>query len=259
MWMKVDETALDDWRIALLAQRMDATYELALLVCMRVWKRLYDRGGGPMHPDEIDAAGRRAGLGILMAECGLAESSLEGLRIRGDERAKGIAKHRVTQQDKALEMWRQRRAADNSDAAALPGHSQSISPGEAVFTLSSLRSDPDPESGSGSVVPIRDPFRDARASAEAWVEWFNRRFGRQMRVHQELVRTVKGLLSRGFSEKPDMRGVALYLKAQWSDDEKMRGHLVPSTILRPTKFAERLDLARDWDPSIWEPKEASNG
>ena len=27
----------------------------------------------------------------------------------------------------------------------------------------------------------------------------------------------------------------------------MAVHLVPSTILRPTKFAERLDMAREWD------------
>jgi hypothetical protein len=87
------------------------------------------------------------------------------------------------------------------------------------------------------------------------VEWFNRRFTRAFTASPELVKQVSALLARGYSEKPDMRGVALYLRSRWEDDEKMRGHLVPSTILRITKFAERLDAAREWDresgATIW--------
>lgn len=93
----------------------------------------------------------------------------------------------------------------------------------------------------------------ARKEAEAWLEWFNRRFTRSFQLTPELLKQVGAILGRGWSQKPDMRGVALYLRSRWQDDEAMAPHLVPSTILRISKFAERLDLAREWDRQCGSP------
>lgn len=62
---------------------------------------------------------------------------------------------------------------------------------------------------------------------------------------------VKALIARGYSEKPDIRGVALYLRSEWQDDPKMAKFLKPDSILVASKFGVRLDLAKEWSPEIW--------
>lgn len=84
----------------------------------------------------------------------------------------------------------------------------------------------------------------ARTDARDWVAWFNKAFGRQFTVNKQLIATVRTLHTRGFAYL-DMVEVATYLRTQWQDDPKMRSYLVPSTILRTEKFAERRDLARE--------------
>ena len=110
-----------------------------------------------------------------------------------------------------------------------------------------------PESGSGKS-SARAKQAEARAIAEAaaasWLEWFNRVFARSFRMTQALTKQVGALLAQGHSEKPDMRGVALYLAMRWEDKPDMAAFLVPPSILRVTKFEARLELAREWDRTV---------
>jgi len=83
------------------------------------------------------------------------------------------------------------------------------------------------------------------SEATAWVEWFDRKFGRSFRVNKQTVAQVKTLLQRKHTQR-DMRMVALFLRSRWEHDPKMREFLKPSAILRGEKFSERLDEAREW-------------
>ncbi len=90
----------------------------------------------------------------------------------------------------------------------------------------------------------------AQAEAERWVEWYNRTFGgRQFHARKGLLRDVQALLDEGATQA-QMRLVAEYLRRRWQGDQKMREHLVPSTILARTKFGERLDAARSQHPDL---------
>ena len=84
----------------------------------------------------------------------------------------------------------------------------------------------------------------AHAEARSWLAWFNKAFARQFTVNKQLIAQVRTLHARGFGYQ-DMVNVAMYLRTQWQDDPKMRAYLVPSTILRSEKFAERRDLANE--------------
>lgn len=265
--MRVEDTILDHDGLRLAAARLGCSYGDALYCLLRVWRSLYKRGGALMRAEEIDAISGCRGFAEALIAPGveLAEDTGSGIRMSGSERAERYGHFLAAQKansEVAKAMRDEKRSGSpvgtmnvvestNKVPLGLPTEvPMGVPLTVPVLYLSSLRSDPDPD--SGSVTPIRpDPYAAARVQAASWVEWFNRRFGRRLTANRELVKQVKALMALGYSEKPDMRGVALYLKYKWQDDDRMREHLIPSTILRPTRFAERLDLAREWDPAIW--------
>ena len=260
MWFRVDEEALDDPRIELVALKLGISDGDAFKACCRIWRWLYKRGGGLVPPEEIDKVSRQSGLAEQLIATGLADAHPDGLRIKGDKRADRYAAFCREQRRKSLMGRNQHLDSEsvtiktNGDPAACPPDEPPAGPIYILSSSSSGSGSPDPESGRA-----RERQAEKRAvtlaAAEAWLEWFNRRFARSFRLTPELSKLVGALLAKGYSEKPDMRGVALYMRSQWEGDEKMARFLVPSTILRPTKFAERLDLAREWDHScgdlIW--------
>jgi hypothetical protein len=259
VWFKLELSALDDPRIALLGVRLGISDGDAFKACCRVWGWLYQRGPGPMAEDEVNAVGRYSGLAEQLVSCGLAEATTEGLRIKGEERARKFADLRVLQKAKSALGVEARMAAfvmpeTNDNPPGDPGVNPRVNPDILSLDLRSGSLDQISDR-SRSLDRVAQKRHEAECAAYAWVEWFNRRFTRAFTASPELVKQVSALLARGYSEKPDMRGVALYLRSRWEDDEKMRGHLVPSTILRITKFAERLDAAREWDresgATIW--------
>lgn len=217
---------------------------------------------------DVDVVGRRAGLAEAMLGERLAELVGEGLlRINGDKRAEKYGSFLASQKAKSVLGVEARMATSVltntkvNPAGCPPGH-PGVNPDLLSLDLRSSQSLPDSQTSltlpdSGVARANQQAKRlAAQEACGSWVEWFNRRFNRSFRVTQELTKLVAALLTRGYSEKPDMRGVALYLRSRWEDDERMAPHLVPSTILRPTKFPERLDLAREWDResggNIWQ-------
>lgn len=250
MWFKVDGEALDDWRYPAMGMELGVSmYEAFWLAC-RVWRRLYKQGGGYMSARDVDAAAGRAGVAKAMLASELADETPDGLRIHGDERAAEYGRFIECQKVKSeAGVAAKVMAKTNSNPRVDPGVNPGVNP---VLYLSESGSSPDPESGKSQARARQAEARQAaQAACDAWVEWFNRRFTRSFRVTQALVKQVGAILAQGYSEKPDMRAVALYLGSRWQDDEKMAVHLVPSTILRATKFAERVDLAKEWRPDLW--------
>lgn len=245
MWFKVDGEALDDWRYARMGQELGVTMGDAFWLACHVWRRLYKRGGGYMSEAEVDGAAKRPGVARAMVVAGLATETPDGLRIRGEERAAEYGSYIASQKAKSAAGVAARVLAKTNEVPRVhPG----LNPG-----LDLSGSGSSPESGSGessqrAIAAARQVAKreEAKVAAAIWLEWFNRRFLRSFTVTQELAKQVGALLARGYTERPDMRGVALYLRSRWDQDEKMAPHLVPSTILRVTKFPERLDLAKEW-------------
>lgn len=93
------------------------------------------------------------------------------------------------------------------------------------------------------------PLIKARAETVLWVEWFNRTFGRAFTLRTDVVRAVQALLGDRHTQGA-MRLVALHLRGEWSGDPKMEVHLVPSTLLKRQRFAERLEVARQAQPAL---------
>lgn len=261
MWLRVEDSILDHDGLRLAARRMACSYGDALLMLMRVWRALYKRGGATMTTEEIDTIAGRDGFAdqIIAPGVELAVVDPGGIRMLGSDRAEKYGAYRLAQKANSELAVAAKKASvlpETFSGASVPIGTNEVPLG---IPLGSPLGYPDGNpvldlSGSGSS-GVRSPDQ-SKLAAQAWVEWFNRKFGRQMRANTELVKMVRGLMVRGYTEKPDMRGVALYLRAKWGDDEKMREHLVPSTILRPTKFAERLDLAKEWSPDLWAGDEA---
>jgi len=244
VWFQVEESAPHDPRIRLLARRLGITRGDAFLACCLVWCWLYKRGGGDeMATEEVDTVGENPGLAGAMVEVGLADPIESGVRIRGGKRAKRYAAFCALQKKRALEREAAKREqANNGAPVVLPNEHQ----GGSLSLLVSGSGSQSPERSAALARQASKRAADAAAAGE-WVEWFNRRFARAFTVTPELVKAVGALLARGYSEKPDMRGVALYLRSRWEGSDEMRHNLVPSTILRITKFPERLDLAKEWD------------
>jgi len=251
-WFKVRKAALTDWRIALLAEELGGSFGDAFHLCSTVWCRLYERGGGFMPATEVDGVARRKGLAEAMVKVGLADATPDGLRIHGDELAMQWAQFRISQKQKSIAGNEARwgNADDNKVPVGIPPGVPGASPG--ILISSSLSgSGSSPESGRAAAQARQAEKREqARVATEAWLEWFNRSFARSFRVTQALTKQVGAILAQGHTEKPDMRGVALYLGMRWEDKPEMAAFLVPPSILRPSKFEERLELAREWDRTI---------
>lgn len=88
MWFQVEDGALKDERVMLLAQELGLTYGEAFYRLCRVWAWLYKQGGQLMAPEEVDIVSEQCGLAEGMIKHRLADATPEGLRIRGDARAK---------------------------------------------------------------------------------------------------------------------------------------------------------------------------
>lgn len=256
-YFKVGKIALHDWRIRLMATEESMSFGDAFHLCCLVWCHLYERGGGTMPATEVDAVAEYLGMAKAMLSVGLADDTPEGLRIHGEERAAKFVAYRQRQRDKSIAAHRARYGKEENKELPAGSAGAEASPARITLTLSGSGSSPESGSGESSQHAIArarqaEKRELAKAATEAWVEWFNRTFARSFRVTQELSKQVGAILAQGYSEKPDMRGVALYLRSRWEDDPVMGVNLVPSTILRSTKFAERLDLAKEWGPQFWE-------
>lgn len=258
MWFRVEADALDDERIVLLAQELGVSHGDAFHACSRVWCWLYKRGAGVMRPEEIDAVARHSGFANAMLNACLAEATEHGLRVKGGKRAEAYASFRERQKAKSELAVIARTSGKNvaeHTFAHPPGNPSPLGDPD-IYLRSGSGSSGDPDSGKSTrLAKARERMAEKRererAAVESFLEWFNRTFGKAFRGSQEVTKLIGALLDRGYSEKPDMRGVALYLESRWKDDERMRDFLVPSTILRATKFQERLDLAKQWAPDIW--------
>lgn len=93
--------------------------------------------------------------------------------------------------------------------------------------------------------PKRAARDSARPEAAAWLEWFNRRFGRHFELRDEVVAAVRALRAKHFTQE-DMRLVALFKRSQWEGKADMAHLLVPATLLRVKTFGGYLDAAREW-------------
>lgn len=197
---------------------------------------------------EVDAVAERDGFAGALVESGLADVHLEGLRLKGDERAFNFAAFRIEQKRKSDLAVQARigNGKDNEVPAGLPGGDPVGHPSISISSDLDLFPDLSPESGNST-----SKAKLAREAAASWQAWFNQHFARRVEVTQALSKQVGALMARGWQENPDLRGVALYLESLWAGDAKMAQYLVPSTILRPTKFEERLALAKEWRPKHW--------
>jgi hypothetical protein len=97
-------------------------------------------------------------------------------------------------------------------------------------------------SGSRPTAAARESSDEARREAESFVAWFNHRFQRSFAVRKETVRMVKALLRDGHSQK-DLRAVAWVFGRDWDAKPDMQRYVTPGSLLRSTKFGERLDVA----------------
>jgi hypothetical protein len=128
VWFQVEETALHDRRIRLLAKRLGVTRGDAFYACCLVWCWLYKRGGDLLTAEEVDEVGELPGLGEAMALEGLADAVESGLRICGGKRARRYAAFRDLQKKRALDREAAKRAkrsdADNSAPLVPPNEHQ---------------------------------------------------------------------------------------------------------------------------------------
>lgn len=185
-----------------------------------------------------------------------AQEAVQSDRMRQSEsraRRRELANTQVTKRDVESQDVTESHARSH---AVTDGHaaSQTVTPCCAVPSLPSLNTcQAAPDAPLLRLVdsePTRAPDI-ARQQATSWLEWFNRKFQRQFRVTDEVVRMVKALNARGYRERPDMRGVALFLRDEWQDDPKMAKFLKPDSILVASKFGIRLDEAKERYPEIW--------
>jgi hypothetical protein len=93
--VNVDERALTDPRIKRLAMRLGWSPFEALGRLVHVWAYLYDREGGALHPEEVDASADREGMASTMVLVGLAQETPDGLLVAGRERAAWVADRRA--------------------------------------------------------------------------------------------------------------------------------------------------------------------
>jgi uncharacterized phage protein (TIGR02220 family) len=110
------------------------------------------------------------------------------------------------------------------------------------------------DSGSGSGSGARAKYKAraktsevsaaARAEGEAWVAWFNQRFGRQYQAGQGLLDMVEALLGRGYTQM-DMRAVAWIQHKRWAGKPDMEDYIRPSTLLRLSNFERYVIDARE--------------
>lgn len=111
--------------------------------------------------------------------------------------------------------------------------------------------------GTGAGGLVRERVSKEREQTAAFLEWFNRKWGRAFQVRPEAVRLVSRLLVSGFGQG-DMRAVAAHLAEQWGDDAKMAKYIQPSTVLTKDKFGERLDAALAANPALAAKARAMN-
>lgn len=256
MWFQIDEQALDDTRIRLLGAHLHLSFGEAFLACCRVWCWLYKQCGRDMTTEEVDVVSGHSGFAEAMERNQLAEFTPDGIRIRGDKRAKAYGAFCIRQRD----LVKRRYGKDPVTGVAITNELPPVEPGELPKAGLRVSLDLDldlPDSGSGKSSPRAiakarqaEKAEQAKVATEAWLEWFNRSFARSFRVTQALTKQVGAILAQGHTERPDMRGVALYLGMRWEGQAEMVPFLVPPSILRPSKFEERLELAREWDRTV---------
>lgn len=109
MWFQVEDSALHDERVKLLAKRLGTSFDSALVALLRVWAWLYKQGGRPLTEEEVDVTSGVPGFSAQLVECDLAEAGSDGLRIRGSARAKKYGAFRERQQKRAQEAHDKRR------------------------------------------------------------------------------------------------------------------------------------------------------
>lgn len=239
MYFQVDSKALTDERIVLLGARLGIGHSGAFYACCKVWCWLYKQCGRAMTEEEVDAVSGHSGFAKAMEQCQLADYGPEGLRIRGDSRARKYGEFCKRQ----LERIRKRFPLHDvgEDTNGIPAVEPPVIPKTGLISSGDLDLIPDSESGKSS----------PRAEAESWMAWFNQRFRRRLTVTKAVTKAIGALMVAGYREDPDLRGVALFLESQWKGDPKMDRFLVPTTILRITAFEDRLSLAREWNPKHW--------
>jgi hypothetical protein len=150
LWLKVMVSSLDDWRIAKLATKLGLDYANAHFACMRVWKRLYDRGGGVMDPDEIDAAARINGMASALLDSSLAEALAAGIRVKGEEHAEGYARFVANQSARSLNRPRKQTANSSPMSDVMSSGRQQTIRGSSAGPTAVHPADHPPSSSSSS-------------------------------------------------------------------------------------------------------------
>jgi hypothetical protein len=235
MWYQVDEDALDDVRIKRLARRLSVSHGDAFLAVNRIWRLVYRRAEAGeslvLHPEDIEAEGEIDDFTDHLLHVGLAEASLEGIRIKGDERAKKLADSNRKQADRR----RSKKTADeprcDRGATADEPRSTKCEPAYADATADEPRTNrggtelrrssptektgsgsgalfpsepPDPKSSGSSTTRARDPrpvfgpvptgSAGSRAVTDRWEERYHERAGRKPTWHERHFANLSRLL-----------------------------------------------------------------
>lgn len=145
-----------------------------------------------------------------------------------------------------------------ASAGVTDGHARSVD-GHAVSAMSPsgsdrsgpFRTDPKeeipPNPPEGGVLPgLVDEKRDrAEVETGAFVEWFNRKFGKRCQAGPYVTQVRAILKAHPKTSQEDFRLVALYARAEWAGGP-LQARLIPETLLRLQPFPRRLDIARQW-------------
>lgn len=277
MRVNVDSSSLTDPRFKLLGKALGMNHFEARGRCLYVWNECYERASERLTMDEVDALAEVDGFARAMISVGLAsfiesvvtvagvEQRIEWIRSRRKSALKGGKRTR--------EAWARRKSADLTEghmACQEAYHAEShkaqhaesplapaLAPAPALSQIPECGVSPHDALPGLEIQTVRKPD-PAREAAQSWLDWFNQRFARRFTLTQETVKQVRALLARGYLEKPDMRGVALFLRDEWQSKPEMQRYLKPMSILVAEKFGERLDEARERYPHWWE-KDAQDG
>jgi uncharacterized protein len=259
--VRIEAKAFDDARIVALGRRLGIDRFSALGRMAFIWRHCTEEETHTITLELADAVADLTGFSDACVSVGLATFVGPGLlKIKGTEgRIEWISHRREAARIGGLKSAEVRASKRQASAQANVDQvlEQTPSKLQPSYSYSGYGSSNLPDSCQADVrppppltlvpVPSSVIAKPAvfRQEADAWVDWFNRKYARAYTSNKALVDQVKSLLAKGYTQR-DLRKVTAYLHFKWHEDPKMRDFVKPSVILRITKFAERLDEAREW-------------
>lgn len=265
-----DDASRTDPRFVVLGKLLGTSKYDARGRMLEVYSYCTDLGTYSVRSEMLDALVERDGFGPILVAAELAEECEDGsFRIRGtkgriewlarlrkNSRKGGAANRARLKPEGSLQATQKAsQLASQNEAKAEPSYSYSYS-GSYSGSSSEKEHVGLPPQGLLSIVepkaesePKERPLPGTAATrkeAADWVEWFNRKFGRQYKPEaRELVDLVTALIKAGYTQE-DMRAVAWHRRSIWGEDPKMSAYLVPSTLLRFNNFKNYVAEAQEW-------------